>query len=92
MMIKKFVMITLPLLAGAVISAGAAGAAPMCKPANGPLGNLWPAVQSCQVPGVWGRYIRSAPPQNVPYPVNIPTPGFPFRVPLISPFITDPIR
>jgi hypothetical protein len=86
-MIKKMTIMTLPLVAGALITAASAQAGPMCKPANGPLGNLWPAVQSCQevFPGAPPiPYIRSAPPQTVQYPVNVPIPGpWPFYVPFV---------
>lgn len=80
----KLIMVMIGLGVAGVISAGSAQATPMCKPANGPLGNLWPQVQSCQevFPGAPPiPYLRSAPPQTVPYPVNIPIPGpWPFYV------------
>jgi hypothetical protein len=83
----KLMLILVGLVATTVFSAGVAQGTPMCRPANGPLGNLWPQVQSCQdvYPGAPPiPYIRSAPPQTVPYPVNIPIPGpWPFYVPFV---------
>ena len=83
-MIKRLLVMTLPLAAGAIITAASAGANPFCVPANGPAGMLWPQVQMCHpyLPGAGyiPRYFATPPPQNVPYPIaNIATPGWPFQ-------------
>ncbi len=83
----KLTLMMVGLCIAGVLGAGSAHATLMCKPANGPLGNLWPAVQSCQdvFPGApLIPVIMPARPQNVPYPVNVPIPGpWPFYVPFV---------
>jgi hypothetical protein len=92
---RKLLLVLAGLIATAVISAGPASAN-MCSPGRGFLGYLWPMMQSCQLwaPGAGGMSNVPWPqlPQNVPYQVNIPVPGYPAYLPPLTSPLSPPVH